>query len=442
MSNQLTELSKANQAGCLPARVGLESSWVAKGLILFWLLRIFKPEWILSYYVPSVGFLRSIPTGLLIVLIVGAIAQGRKLKFDRPMTWFAIAMIASTIFSANRALSIPIMRWSIETVLICALYSAYFSTEASIKKLFNVYLVSLVLFGFWGIGAGGKVSAFLPLEDEDSYGPYMAMGVSLAYFFWRAEPTKGMRRLSSLSFVFSVAGAIASLARGTFLSLIALFGYIFLRAENKAKFVFRSIVVMAIGVFLAVSLAPQFVEVYMGEVQSIWGENYKEGTGNHRFWMWSRALLIFADNPILGAGPGCYGHVVNDYVTQEAANEWGVRTQMYGQHIHNIYFELLSENGASGVIALFALIYVFRKRNLRIRETSRRVVNRLSGNGLAAEARRLQFYALALEGGVFVFLINGFFFNLLGFTWFWDLLILNLLVYQRILVIEAEANRK
>ena len=129
-------------------------------------------------------------------------------------------------------------------------------------------------------------------------------------------------------------------------------------------------------------------------------------------------------------------------MTQEAANEWGVRTQMYGQHIHNIYFELLSETGASGVIALFALLYVFRKKNLRIRETSRRVVMKLSGSGPAAEARRLQFYALALEGGVFAFLINSFFFNLLYYTWFWDLLILNLLLYQRILAIEAEANRK
>lgn len=438
----MAQSSNAIQVDRLPARVGLESSWVAKGLMLFWLLRIFKPEWILSYYVPSVSFLRAIPTGLLIVLTVGAIVQGRKLKFDRPMMWFAIVMIASTLFTANLALSFPIMRWSIETVLICALYSAYFSTEASIKKLFNVYLVSLVLFGVWGIGGGGKVSAFLPLEDEDSYGPYMAMGVSLAYFIWRAEPTKGMRRLSALSLFFSLAGAIASLARGTFLSLVALFGYIFLRAENKARFIFRSLVVMAIGVFGAVSLAPQFVEVYVGEVQSIFGENYKEGTGNHRFWMWSRALLIFADNPILGAGPGCYGHVVNAYVTQEDAERWNVRTQMYGQHIHNIYFELLSETGASGVIALFALVYVFRKKNLRIRETSRRLVKNLSGNGLAAEARRLQFYALALEGGVFAFLINSFFFNLLYYSWFWDLLILNLLLYQRILIIDAEANRK
>lgn len=410
--------------------------------MLFWLIRIFKPEWILAYYVPSVSFLRGIPTGLLIVLTVGAIVQGRKLKFDRPMMWFAIVMIASTIFSANRALSFPIMRWSIETVLICSLYSAYFSTEASIKKLFKMYLISLIFFGIWGIGGGGKVSAFLPLEDEDSYGPYMAMGVSLAYFIWRSGQPKGMRRLSFLSLFFSVAGAVASLARGTFLSLIALFGYIFLRAESKAKFMFRSIAVIAAGAVMAVSLAPQFVEVYMGEVQSIWGENYKEGTGNHRFWMWSRALLIFADNPVLGAGPGCYGHVVNAYVTQEDAERWNVRTQMYGQHIHNIYFELLSETGTSGVIALFALVYVFRKKNLRIREASRRVFKKLSGNGVAAEARRLEYYALALEGGVFAFLINSFFFNLLYYSWFWDLLILNLLLYQRIGAIEAEANSR
>jgi O-antigen ligase len=221
-----------------------------------------------------------------------------------------------------------------------------------------------------------------------------------------------------------------------------LFGFISLRAENKAIFISRAIVALVIGALAALLLFPQFAKVYVGEVESIWKEGYTQGTGNHRIWIWTRALMVFADNPILGVGPGCYGHVANNYATQEDAKKYGRSTQMYGQHIHNIYFELLSENGTVGVIAFFALVYVFRKRNLRIRNGSRRIVKTLSGNGVSAEARRLAFYAIALEGAVFAFLINSFFFNLLYYTWFWDLLIINILLYQRIRVIEAEATRK
>lgn len=442
MSSKL--LGQGAVSGDMQRRVVDEtkSSWVARGLMLYWILRIFKPEWILAFYVPSVSFLRAIPTGLLILLTVGAIAQRKKLQFDKPILFFSIAMVASTAFTANLALSFPIMRWSIENVIIVWLYCAYFKSEESIRRLIKMYLVSLVFFGLWGIGAGGKVSAFLPLEDEDSYGPYMAMGVSLAYFVWRSEQSKGMSRWAALAVFVSFAGAIASLARGTFLSLVGLCGYIFLRAENKASLIWRALLGFGVSVLLALTFAPQFVDVYLGEVQSIWGESYKEGTGNHRFWMWSRAMLIYADNPILGAGPGCYGHVVNAYVTQEDAERWNVRTQMYGQHIHNIYFELLSETGTAGVAAFIAILYSFRKRNLIVRKLGSQIAKVGSTSLIRAEAGRMRLYALAVEGGVFAFLVNSFFFNLLYYSWFWDLLIINLLVFARVKVLENELARQ
>jgi O-antigen ligase len=147
---------------------------------------------------------------------------------------------------------------------------------------------------------------------------------------------------------------------------------------------------------------------------------------------------MFLDNPLLGVGPGCYGFKLQSYVTRASAEEWGVRYQMYGRALHNIYFELLAETGIMGITAFLVLLYIFRRRNVSIRKTAARLVSikaRVATDALG----NVHCYALALEGAMIAFLANGFFYNLLYYSWFWDILILNTLLYQRVRTIEHAA---
>lgn len=417
-----------------------EKKSIVNLILFFWFLRLFKPEWLASYYVPSLSPLKSIPTVMLLVFVGYLFFSSNKVRFDKPMLWFTIAISLSTLTAQNFGIALPYMRGTIETLLIYAVITTFVSSEESSNNLVKIYLWSFVFFGIWGIGTGGKVSAMLPLDDEDSFGPFMAIGFALSYYLLSARDIGGPRRLRRSTFVISFLGAVASLARGTFVSLATVAGYVFLRSKNKIGLAFRSAIAGVVIVMLALTFAPKFADEYWTEVSSIWLQGTKERTANDRMYLWTRAVAMFADYPILGVGPGCYGHKVPDYITQESANEWGVRFQMYGRAIHNIFFQMLSETGLAGVIGLLGLLLSFRARNVETRSIARNL--KLGGLSKAGSDRinSIEQYCFGLEAAMVAFLVNGFFFNLLFYSWFWDMLILNSLMHQRIQRIKASAG--
>jgi len=418
-----------------------ERTGIVSLILLFWFIRIFKPEWIISFYIPSLKVLKPIPTALLLLFFLYMVVTFKKVRFDKPMLFFAVVTLISTLFSSNFGFSTKILRWVFETLFIYSFAATFITSEKSIKKLFVIYIASLIIFSVWGIVGGGKVQAFLPLDDEDSFGPFMAIGVSLSYFIMLSDESRFLKSLCFVSFFLCLAGAVASFARGTFLSLVLLFGYIFWRSENKVKFIVRSIAVALVCFVLALAMFSDFFVRYKAEVSTIWEQGREENTANDRLYLWSRAWKMFVDNPVLGVGPGCYGFKIPLYITREEAAQWGVRFQMYGRAIHNIYFELLSEMGSLGIAAFLSLLYAFWKRNRAVKRISRIIASERENGNVEKSVKNAPYYALALEGSMIAFLANSLFFNLLFYSWFWDIMILNTLLYQRIKNIEADIAR-
>jgi O-antigen ligase len=210
-----------------------------------------------------------------------------------------------------------------------------------------------------------------------------------------------------------------------------------MRTEEKARLIRRVIVIALVCSTIALSTIPEYIEKYSDEISTIWSEGAKEGTGKDRMYLWTRALSMFLDYPLIGVGPGCYGHKISSYITQQTADEWGVRFQMYGRAIHNIYLEILTDMGLLGLSAFLSLLYVFRRRNLYTKEYEKRAKEKEPQKNAVKPSIPVFHYSLALEGGMLAFLSNGFFFNLFYYAWFWDLLILNTLLYLRISSIES-----
>jgi O-antigen ligase len=303
------------------------------------------------------------------------------------------------------------------------------------RKLFTIYAISFIFFGVWGIKGGGRIKAFMPLSDEDSFGPFMAVGFALTYFIHYAQERIRTAKLYLGISGLALVAAIASFARGTFVSLVLVASSIFVISSDKFRLVGRSLVIGFLALCLAWVAIPNWMGSYTQEVSTIWQQGASETTANHRLYLWSIAWRMFADNPLLGVGPECYGYRISRYETPEGRASWGVDRQPYGRAIHNIYFQTLSEMGSFGILALVILIYSFVKKNLQ----TTRFFSRCSegSNQCRSESQqdaahgRLQYYAMGLLVGMLAFLVNGFFFNLLYFTWFWDLLILNSLIHRR-----------
>jgi O-antigen ligase len=408
-----------------------EPKWVIRLIMLFWILRIFKPEWIVAHYIPSLGVLKSVPTVFFLIFLIYLLISSRRLWLDKGMFLYSAVIVASTIFSVNIGRSFGIMRNTLETLLIYSFISTFVTSQRSKRKLFILYVIAFCIFGVWGVVGGGKVKAFMPLDDEDSFGPFMAVGVAMTYFVMSAE--KGIfKKFCLLSLFVALGGAVASFARGTFLSLVFLLVYIVMQSKEKLKVILKCCIAGILLFLTAAVGVPDFVQSYSKEIKTIWEEGATEGTGKDRMYLWTRGLSMFADNPILGVGPGCYGFKIASYITQETADAWGVRFQMYGRAIHNIYLEMLSETGLLGLSMFTILLYSFRKRNVCIRSAEELKFNKSLNIKQVAVGRLFRQYALGLEGGMIVFLANGFFFNLLYYSWFWDLIILNTLLYHSV----------
>jgi O-antigen ligase len=431
------ELDIVEQGHSRLGATNIDNPFIVKMLLVFWFLRLFKPEWILAYYFPALSFLKPLPTIFVIFFCACLVFSNKKVQFDRSMLFFVMAVSFSTLFSQNRGLSFGSLRGVGETFIVSSMFLTFLTDKERIKKLFAVYAISFVFFGVWGIKGGGLVKAFMPLADEDSFGPFMAVGFSLTYFIHYAQEKRRNARFYLGVSGLSLIGAVASFARGTFVSLILAAVSIFTISSNKFRLIAKSLVVGFLALCLAWIALPDWMGRYSREVGTIWEQGSTEGTARNRLYLWSIAWDMFVDHPLLGVGPQCYGYRISVYETPENRAKWNEDRQLYGRATHNIYFQILSEMGSLGILAFVILIHSFAKKNF---QTTRffstwggRNVQYRSALEQEATHGGWQYYAMGLLVGMIVFLINGFFFNLLYFSWFWDLLILNSLIYHKVL---------
>lgn len=78
-----------------------------------------------------------------------------------------------------------------------------------------------------------------------------------------------------------------------------------------------------------------------------------------RLMIWGAACRIWRDHPLLGVGPGVYGHHLADYKRYEYLNDQGLH-----QHPHNIVLRSLCETGLLGLAAFAVFAYHLTRRIL------------------------------------------------------------------------------
>lgn len=350
-----------------------------------------------------------------------------------------LVVFVATIFSANRGISVDILRGISETFIVYSILITVLPSK-DINKLFIIYIFAFIFFSVWGIIGGGLIRNFMPLDNEDSFGPFMCVGISFAYYIQRVYENKTIKILCFITFILCLAGAVVSFARGTFLSLLLLLIMIFLRSGNKIRLAASTVFLAIIFLITLNVIFPDFYKSYSNEMATIWEHGAEEATAKERIYLWKKAWDMFVDHPLIGVGPGCYGFRLPRYYNQEDRWDWNIGYyQTFEKAVHNIYLQIMAEMGLLGILSLLMILYYFGKRNLFARAFARKILktnNSQNFNDSLKIGISGVNYSLALEGGMMAFLANSFFFNLLYFTWFWDLLILNTLIYQQMKEIE------
>lgn len=371
-----------------------------KLFFILWFFHIFKPIWLVSYYIPAIGSLRALPRLFLYVFCLYFFFTSSKKRHDTSFLLFCIAILLSVLFAYNFGIARTIAEEYFDYYLMFVFCLSVIDDEDAFDFFYNTLLCGFVYYGVWGLINRGVVPFHPFLGDEDAYGPYMAMGAVIFYF--SAFAKRNLYKKLMLCSLISVAGVVISFARGAVVGLVAIFIYVWIKSEKKMATLMT--IVLTCMAALAVSVLFFDEGKYLDEMKSI--TEASQETESDRIFYWTKAIKIFMDNPILGVGPRNYGVVLSKYISREESIDRGFFTGFwYGRVPHSLYFQLLSEQGIIGVLSLIFTLSVFWKRMSSLHQK----------NNESNESVQLKYYnySLALKGAMLVFLITGLFYDFL-----------------------------
>jgi len=136
--------------------------------------------------------------------------------------------------------------------------------------------------------------------------------------------------------------------------------------------------------------------------------------------MWTTAINVFKENPVLGEGAGNFPWVVGQYQPREG--NWPAsffRRDRYLQSAHSFYFQLIAEHGLVGILIIGFLIRRYFKSLWRIAKETK-----CYGQAELASWDYLSpnLLANALIGSMIGFLTGGIFLSVLIYPHFFYLL--------------------
>src|SRR5206468_6020442 len=130
-------------------------------LYCLWILRLFKPEWIVSFYIPSLQFLRILPTILQYAVLAWLVLlRSKDIRIDRPLAFFLLCVGLSAVFAENTGLGRQGLRTIGDNFVFFTLnltILAHGDNSKALDRILKLYISSFVVFGIVGIANKGIV---------------------------------------------------------------------------------------------------------------------------------------------------------------------------------------------------------------------------------------------------------------------------------------------
>lgn len=202
-----------------------------------------------------------------------------------------------------------------------------------------------------------------PLGQQNRYAQIMLVLAPLGLFQFWGSRSRAMRLLAILTTIFSLIAVVLTFSRGAAVGFVLL--VIAMAFMRYIKLYHLLLVVLASALLLAAF--PQFTSrldsfIVLSEVITDEGTDIDsaDGATRSRVTEMLAAVLMFADHPFIGVGPGMYPQHYQEYATRV-----GIRVLNTTRESHSLPLGLAAESGIFGIVAFGAILFI-TLRNLAV----------------------------------------------------------------------------
>lgn len=392
-------------------------------IYVMWFFVWYEPDWLLEA-LGGGGVLVKLYAALFVPVCVLLWTRFRR----EALFWPYLVMIGIFLvwlpFALNRGFLINGFGKVVQYSLLTALTVSVLETPQQVITLLKLFLFQFIWFGVQGLPTAG-VTWHQNLSNDDSFGPFMTIGLGFGYYVAIGATSKKYRYLGVFICLLGVAGTVVSFARGAIIGLCVVFAMLAIRAPRKLAFLGYGVVLAVTGLVVIMLAFPN--GEFWNEMATITEEGASAGTGLQRWVMWQAAGELFLTHPILGVGPGNFGPAATEYFTERGVTNMGstfdTPDKMYMMALHNDYVQVMVEQGLVGLFALACVYVHFFKcvRFLRTEAVQKAWVNHTGGFISPGNL------ALGLEAAMVGFLVTSVFYPQLFINyWMWSIMMLAL----------------
>jgi O-antigen ligase len=357
--------------------------------------------------IPLIAFLSG-GAAIGITLIAGGIGRAASTRSGKAFLFLTVWLIFCIPLSMWPGGSFSLIKdfW-LKSIALFFLIASNITSLKLYRGLTNTVAVAVVLIlvalRFFGISQEGRLELETgALNNPNDLASHLLVGLPFLLLILDLKGIKSVLGLGSLALTGLVVMTVLNTgSRAGLLTLIAIFGYRFLRASMGSKILLAG---MAVG---GIFIAPLFVSVEsMERYLSMFGEmsqdqatsrqvEYAEGSAEGRMRLLKDSVITTFKYPVFGVGPGAYS-----VHRAEQTSALGVKA-MWAQ-THNSFTQMSSEGG---LIAGYLYILL----TLRALFNGRRVAKEAAARGPRFKELRASGEALALS--VVSFIVVSFFGN-------------------------------
>jgi len=314
-------------------------------------------ELVIDKIVPLMGV-------LLLVFVLGSLFAVDRDEAVESVINFVIEGIALYVLIINTVRTPKLLRLAIWALVIAGLLMGGVSFYQQITQTYDQNYGGFAQMSDAAFGTGeenllGEVEQPRlggPLGQQNRFAQIMLMLVPLALFQFWGQRSKLLRLLAAVATGLILTGAVLTFSRGAAVGFVLmLLTMAFMRYIKLHR-----LLIVLIALVLLLQAFPQFssrldsLSVF-SELISDDGTTISsaDGATRSRATEMLAAVLMFAEHPVIGVGPGMYPQHYQEYATRV-----GIRVLRTTRESHSLPLGLAAEAGLLGLLALGSILFL------------------------------------------------------------------------------------